>query len=142
MRLLHIRANHVGRGALERAMRAGGRRREGINERQYLPMRRLSQHCRGDPECAAEHQGAETDMKTFKLTRAADPAQAGATAAKAKTAQQGAEIRFIGGGTTLIDLMKLNVEQPKTLIDINRLPLAKIEGLPAGGPTKGAGVRQ
>jgi hypothetical protein len=58
-------------------------------------------------------------MKTFALTRASDSAQAIATAAKATTAQQGAEIRFIGGGTTLIDLMKLNVEQPKTLIDIN-----------------------
>src|ERR1700716_3550130 len=80
-------------------------------------------------------------MKTFVLTRANDPAQAIATAAQAKTAQQGAEIRFIGGGTTLIDLMKLNVEQPKTLIDINRLPLDKIDTLPDGGLTIGAVVR-
>jgi xanthine dehydrogenase YagS FAD-binding subunit len=80
-------------------------------------------------------------MKTFQLTRATDNAQAIAGAAKATTAQQGAEIRFIGGGTTLIDLMKLNVEQPKTLIDINRLPLDKIEALPDGGLTIGAVVR-
>ena len=80
-------------------------------------------------------------MKTFALTRANDSAQLIATAAKATTAQQGAEIRFIGGGTTLIDLMKLNVEQPKTLIDINRLPLDKIEALPDGGLTIGAVVR-
>ena len=80
-------------------------------------------------------------MKTFALTRANDPAQAIATAAKATTAQQGAEIRFIGGGTTLIDLMKLNVEQPNTLIDINRLPLDKIDMLPDGGLTIGAVVR-
>src|ERR1700716_479092 len=80
-------------------------------------------------------------MKTFVLTRANDPAQAIATAAQAKTAQQGAEIRFIGGGTTLIDLMKLNVETPKTLIDINRLPLDKIDMLPDGGLTIGAVVR-
>jgi xanthine dehydrogenase YagS FAD-binding subunit len=80
-------------------------------------------------------------MKTFALTRAADSAQAIATAAKATTAQQGAEIRFIGGGTTLIDLMKLNVEQPQTLIDINRLPFDKIEALPDGGLTIGAVVR-
>jgi len=79
-------------------------------------------------------------MKAFQLTRATDSAQAIATAAKAKTAQQGAEIRFIGGGTTLIDLMKLNVEQPQTLIDINRLPLDKIEALPDGGLTIGAVV--
>jgi xanthine dehydrogenase YagS FAD-binding subunit len=80
-------------------------------------------------------------MKTFQLTRASDSTQAIATAAKATTAQQGAEIRFIGGGTTLIDLMKLNVEQPETLVDINRLPLDKIEALPDGGLTIGAVVR-
>jgi xanthine dehydrogenase YagS FAD-binding subunit len=80
-------------------------------------------------------------MKTFQLTRATDSAQAIATAAKATTAQQGAEIRFIGGGTTLIDLMKLNVEQPQKLVDINRLPLDKIEALPDGGLTIGAVVR-
>jgi xanthine dehydrogenase YagS FAD-binding subunit len=80
-------------------------------------------------------------MKTFKLTRASDSAQAIAAAAKAKTAQQGAEIRFIGGGTTLIDLMKLNVEQPQTVIDISRLPLDKIEALADGGLTIGATVR-
>jgi xanthine dehydrogenase YagS FAD-binding subunit len=80
-------------------------------------------------------------MKFFVLTRANDTAQAIASGAKATTAQQGADIRFIAGGTTLIDLMKLNVEQPKTLIDINRLPLDKIEALPDGGLTIGAGVR-
>ena len=80
-------------------------------------------------------------MKTFALMRATDNAQAIATAAKSKTAQQGAEIRFIGGGTTLLDLMKLNVEQPQTLVDINRLPLNKIEALPDGGLTIGAEVR-
>src|SRR6266446_3944944 len=80
-------------------------------------------------------------MKTFALTRANDPGQAIATAAKSKTAQQGADIRFIGGGTTLIDLVKLNVETPQTLIDINRLPLAKIDMLPNGGLTIGATVR-
>jgi xanthine dehydrogenase YagS FAD-binding subunit len=80
-------------------------------------------------------------MKNFALTRATDSANAIAAASKATTAQQGAEFRFIAGGTTLIDLMKLNVEQPMTLIDINRLPLDKIEALPDGGLTIGAGVR-
>jgi xanthine dehydrogenase YagS FAD-binding subunit len=80
-------------------------------------------------------------MKTFELTRANDNAQAVSTAATATTAQQGAEIRFIAGGTTLIDLMKLNVEVPKKLIDVNHLPLAKIESLPEGGLTIGAMVR-
>jgi xanthine dehydrogenase YagS FAD-binding subunit len=80
-------------------------------------------------------------MRTFQLTRAADYAQAIASAAKATTAQQGAEVRFIGGGTTLIDLMKLNVERPQTLIDINRLPLDTIEALPGGGLKIGAVAR-
>src|SRR5207302_9459645 len=80
-------------------------------------------------------------MKLFELSRADDPGQAIAAGAKATTAQQGADIRFISGGTTLIDLMKLNVEQPKTLIDINRLPLDKIGALPDGGLTIGAVVR-
>jgi len=62
-------------------------------------------------------------------------------AAKAKTAQQGADIRFVAGGTTLIDLMKLNVETPTRVIDINRLPLDKIEDLPGGGMKIGATVR-
>src|SRR3979411_3052557 len=80
-------------------------------------------------------------MKIFAFTRADDPAQAIAAAAKAPTAQRGSEIRFIGGGTTLVDLMKLNVEQPETLIDINRLPLDKIDILPDGGLKIGAVVR-
>jgi xanthine dehydrogenase YagS FAD-binding subunit len=62
-------------------------------------------------------------------------------AAQAKTAQQGADVRFLAGGTTLLDLMKLNVETPARLIDINRLPLAKVEATPEGGLKIGATVR-
>jgi len=80
-------------------------------------------------------------MKTFQITRPNDNAAAIAAAAQTKTAQQGAEIRFIAGGTTLIDLMKLNVEQPQNLVDLNRLPLDKIEATPDGGLTIGATVR-
>src|SRR5438046_10645277 len=80
-------------------------------------------------------------MKTFALTRANDSAQAIATAAKATTAQQGADVRFVGGGTTLIDLMKLNVEIPARVLDINHLPLDKIEAAPDGGLKIGATVR-
>ena len=80
-------------------------------------------------------------MKIFALTRAKDDAQAIAAAATATTAQQGADIRFIAGGTNLIDYMKLNVETPKTLIDINHLPLDKIDILSDGGLSIGAGVR-
>ena len=72
-------------------------------------------------------------MHAFEFTRPADPASAVATAAQSKTAQQGADVRFVAGGTTLIDLMKLNVEIPARVLDINRLPLDKIEATPDGG---------
>ena len=71
-------------------------------------------------------------MQTFQYTKAAsiDKALAGTQGAK-----------FIAGGTTLVDLMKLNVERPTALIDINLLPLDKIEKLPNGGLRIGAMVR-
>ena len=80
-------------------------------------------------------------MRTFEFIRPADSATAIATAAQSKTAQQGADVRFIGGGTTLIDLMKLNVETPARVLDINRLPLDEIEVMPDGGLKIGATVR-
>jgi xanthine dehydrogenase YagS FAD-binding subunit len=80
-------------------------------------------------------------MHTFEFIRPADQAAAIATAAQSKTAQQGADVRFLGGGTTLIDLMKLNVETPARVLDINRLPLDKIEVTSDGGVKIGAMVR-
>src|SRR6266568_1939608 len=80
-------------------------------------------------------------MHTFQFVRPPDSAAAVATAAQAKTAQQGADARFIAGGTTLLDLMKLNVETPARVIDINRLPLGRIEATPEGGLKIGATVR-
>src|SRR5437870_4386697 len=80
-------------------------------------------------------------MKTFEFTRPPDAGAAIATASHSKTAQQGADVRFIAGGTTLIDLMKLNVETPARVLDINRLPLDKIEPMPDGGLKIGATVR-
>jgi len=50
-------------------------------------------------------------------------------------------VKFIAGGTTLIDLMKLHVEQPTTVIDINSLPLDKLERTADGGLKIGAMVR-
>lgn len=49
--------------------------------------------------------------------------------------------KFVAGGTTLIDLMKLNVERPAAIIDINSLPLDRIESQPDGGLKIGAMVR-
>jgi xanthine dehydrogenase YagS FAD-binding subunit len=80
-------------------------------------------------------------MHIFEFIRPKDSATAIAAAAQAKTAQQGADVRFMGGGTTLIDLMKLNVETPARVLDINRLPLDDIEVMPDGGLKIGATVR-
>jgi xanthine dehydrogenase YagS FAD-binding subunit len=49
--------------------------------------------------------------------------------------------RFIAGGTTLVDLMKLGVETPPALVDVTALPLAQVEVLPNGGLRIGAMVR-
>ena len=73
-------------------------------------------------------------MEMFTYTKATGVPQAieGGTQAQAK---------FIAGGTTLLDLMKLNVERPSRLIDINRLPLDQVEKLPDGRLKIGALVR-
>jgi xanthine dehydrogenase YagS FAD-binding subunit len=80
-------------------------------------------------------------MIDFALSRASSPAQAAQQAAGSKTAQQGAQVRFVAGGTTLIDLMKLEVETPSRVIDISRLDLARTERQPDGSLRIGAMVR-
>ena len=59
-------------------------------------------------------------MNSFAYSRATDVADAVTKAGKPET-------RLLAGGTTLVDLMKLGVELPKAVIDINRVPLAQIE---------------
>lgn len=54
------------------------------------------------------------------------------TVSEALSEAQGADVRFLAGGTNLIDLMKETVEQPRHLIDITRLPLDQIEETEAG----------
>ena len=73
-------------------------------------------------------------MKSFTYVRADSPAQAAAA-----LAEPGAKV--IAGGTNLLDLMKLQIETPSKLVDINRLPLDKIEDTPEGGLRIGAMVR-
>jgi xanthine dehydrogenase YagS FAD-binding subunit len=80
-------------------------------------------------------------MQTFDFQRASDVTAAVAAGAKSGTAQQGAAVRFVAGGTTLIDLMKLNVERPSHIVDINHLPLDKVEQLADSGLKIGATVR-
>ncbi len=74
-------------------------------------------------------------MKTFTYERAKTPAEAAAAVAKDPTA------RFIAGGTNLLDLMKLEIETPRRLIDVNGLKLDKIEPTKDGGLRIGALVR-
>ena len=61
-----------------------------------------------------------------------------ASVAEAVQAGAGEQVRFLAGGTNLIDLMKENVDRPTTVIDINRLPLNAIEELDGGGLRLGA----
>lgn len=74
-------------------------------------------------------------MKAFTYERAQTPAQAAAAVSR----QPGA--RFIAGGTNLLDLMKLEIETPPHLVDINGLKLDTIEPTDAGGLRIGALVR-
>lgn len=74
-------------------------------------------------------------MKPFVYERASSPAEAAASAARIKGA------KFIAGGTNLLDLMKLQIETPAHLIDVNGLELSKIEPTPEGGLRIGALVR-
>src|SRR2546430_8194641 len=80
-------------------------------------------------------------MQSFEFLRAQDASPAIAASARSISAQQGASVCLVAGGTTLLDLMKLNVERPLQVVDINRLPLDKIEPLPDGGLKIGATVR-
>lgn len=64
-------------------------------------------------------------MRPFTYERVMDP-----RAAVGAIARAGA--KFISGGTNLVDLMRLEIEQPAHLVDISRLPLRTIEELPDG----------
>lgn len=73
-------------------------------------------------------------MKAFTYERAG-------TSAAASVATAGRDAKFIAGGTNLLDLMKLQIETPAHLIDVNHLGLDKIEATPEGGLRIGALVR-
>src|SRR5258706_48322 len=105
------------------------------------PVRRLRQHRAGHPRGrpadarAAAGTAGGTPMNPFRYERATD-AQAAIAALAA--APNGA---FLGGGTNLVDHMRLGVRQPDLVIDITRLPFDHIEPLPDGGVRVGALVR-
>lgn len=74
-------------------------------------------------------------MKSFHFVRATG------AAAATEMASNGYGAKFIAGGTNLLDLMKLQVETPEALIDINHIGFDKIDDLPGGGLRIGALVR-
>src|SRR5947208_1793336 len=74
-------------------------------------------------------------MKPFRYERASDASTAIAMLAQAP------EGAFLGGGTNLVDLMKLGVAQPEVLIDISHLPYNRVELLSDGTVRIGAAVR-
>jgi xanthine dehydrogenase YagS FAD-binding subunit len=74
-------------------------------------------------------------MKPFTYERARSPAGAAGAVARNPHA------KFIAGGTNLLDLMKLQIEAPAHLVDVNGLTLDRIEATPEGGLRIGALVR-
>ncbi|MET4385755.1 xanthine dehydrogenase YagS FAD-binding subunit [Bradyrhizobium sp. F1.4.3] len=74
-------------------------------------------------------------MKSFTYEKANSPAAAAAAVIKSSNA------KFIAGGTNLLDLMKLEIEAPSHLVDVNGLAFDKIELAPEGGLRIGALVR-
>ena len=74
-------------------------------------------------------------MINFHYVRATDVAEA------VRLIGRDPNAKFVAGGTNLIDLMKMDVERPTTVIDITRLPLKQVDGMPGGGLRIGALVR-
>ncbi|WP_330285551.1 FAD binding domain-containing protein [Streptomyces sp. NBC_00576] len=71
-------------------------------------------------------------MKSFSYVSAPD------TATALRTIADGEDVKFLAGGTNLVDLMREGIEQPPTVVDITRLPLTGIEELAGGGIRVGA----
>ncbi len=71
-------------------------------------------------------------MKSFSYLSAPD------TATALRTIAGGEDVKFLAGGTNLVDLMREDIERPATVVDITRLPLTGIEELPGGTLRVGA----
>src|SRR5262245_15542083 len=136
VRLLHARADPLGHlrrpggacgGAKPRHARrstngrcrdADRRRDPGADERQRVSLCRLPEH-RGRSEASARERGAALKALTFQRATAA------ADAVRAVAAHPGA--MFFAGGTTLVDLMKIDVLTPDTVVDIRPLGMSRID---------------
>src|SRR4030095_12309139 len=100
------------------------------------PLRRLPKHRRRRAGGAARSVAARAPaVKPFAYAQVPD------VRAALSAPGQGTTVRFLAGGTNLIDLMKQGVEEPEQLVDVSRLPLAEIAEAPAGDVTIGALAR-
>jgi xanthine dehydrogenase YagS FAD-binding subunit len=75
-------------------------------------------------------------MRPFSYERAGDAAGAVATFSREQR-----RVMYLGGGTNLVDLMRLGVAEPELLIDVTRLPYDRVEERPDGGVRVGAALR-
>src|SRR5262245_6262332 len=130
MWLLHPWSDLLGSGPYRRGQGKNPRRDSRADEREYLPLRGLSQHRRSHPAGDGRNRGQV--MINFEFSRATDVADA------VRQIAADPDARFIAGGTNLIDLMKYDVERPMRLIDITRLPLKSVEETASGGLRIGA----
>src|SRR4029453_6522912 len=116
--------------------RAHRRRDSRAHERQPLPLRRLPKHRRRRAGGGARSLRARAPaVKPFAYAQVPD------VRAALSAAGQGTTVRFLAGGTNLIDLMKQGVEEPDQVVDVSRLPLAEIEEDERGGVVIGALAR-
>ena len=99
-----------------------------MHERQHLPLRCLSEY-----RCCDTVGAQGESVNSFTFSRARSVADA--------LRHSRDNVRFLAGGTTLIDLMKLDVERPAEVVDINALPLAELTRTPDGGLSIGALAR-
>lgn len=77
-------------------------------------------------------------MNNFSFAQASDP---GSALKMYSENSASGTVRFLAGGTNLVDLMREGIDQPQSLIDITRLPLAEVQELQDGGVRVGAMVR-
>src|SRR6516165_4223694 len=117
MRLLHARPDHVRARPHRRRPRRRRGEHQGRDERQSLPLRRLSAY-----RCGDRRGGAAVSAHPFAYRRAATESEAFDAAALAGAS-------YIAGGTDLMQLWKLGAAAPRMVIDINALPFGRIEAL-------------
>src|SRR5262249_45551968 len=127
VRVLHAGADHVGGRAARRGPRDQRRRGPRADERQHLPVRRLQPHHPRDPVRAPDALIGHA-MPPFVYVRPDSVDQALASG-------RGEAAHYVAGGTTLIDLMRLEVMQPRAVVDLTGLAargLAAIESYNGG----------